>query len=79
MNGGMSAFGTKRTYRDFALHMSAFDPKRTSQVSFFCKVGLTRYVASAAIAAAFFYLKVLSATCIGRIPDLLSIFIKNQV
>ena len=59
--------------------MSAYDPKRTSQVSFFCKVGLTRYDASAALAAAFFYLKVLSATCIGRIPDLLSIFIKNQV
>ena len=27
--GGMSAFGTKRTLR-VALHMSAFDPKRTS-------------------------------------------------
>jgi hypothetical protein len=28
MKAGMSAFGTKRTCR-FALHMSAFDPKRT--------------------------------------------------
>ena len=29
----MSAFGTKRTWR-FALHMSAFDPKRTSRATF---------------------------------------------
>ena len=28
MNGGMSAIGTKRTWAG-ALHMSAFDPKRT--------------------------------------------------
>ena len=61
------------------LPSSASDPKRTSQVFTFCRVGLTRYDASAAVAAAFFYLKVLSSTCIGRIPDLLSIFIKNQV
>ena len=30
MNTAMSAIGTKRTYR-VALHMSAFDPKRTSE------------------------------------------------
>ena len=28
MKDGISAFGTKRTYR-VALHLSAFDPKRT--------------------------------------------------
>ncbi len=40
MNGGMSAIGTQRTSL-FALHMSAYDPKRTLDP--FQYVGLSRY------------------------------------
>jgi|GEM_PF-2200573 len=36
-------------------------------------------MAATSQSTAFSYLKVLSATCIGRIPELFSIFIKNQI
>jgi hypothetical protein len=51
-----------------------FDPKRTSQVSFF-KVGLFYMMLSAIARGGVLYLKVLSATA-RQNPDLLSIFIK---